>query len=979
MNRVIKQAIGQMTWINPPLPEAGYSKVIPGNLFGLPLKNGMQQNHKSSFFIAILLAIFLLPVFLSGCGAAEQTDAEYVQKAKESLDAGQLNKAAIELKNALLQNPDNMEARLLLGTIHTRLGDGASAEKELLRAQELGVSSEGIVVPLAKSLIMQGKYSQVIAEINPHGNLPAYDKAQVFSLRGNAYIGDHKLAKAADAYRSAFELEPDLTLAQLGQARLAAIQGETEESRNWIEKALTSDPESAEAWSLLGKLELKAGNAAAAETALSKAIELRPFLGSNNIDIAKRAQARTQLEKYPEADADIRTLKEGGFKEHPAVNYVAGLNYFHQEKYPEAAAAFQASHDMNPSYLPAEYYLAVTHYLMGNQEQANDVANRVLNKAPRSLSTHRLLGAIQISRSDFDAATTVLQKALDRSPDSEVILNMLANASLLKGDTAQGVKYHEQIVSLDPESSLAKNRLLMARLMHGQSLDTGIKDDNLRQPLAAGDDYSRDFLHALEAFREGNLVLALERAQKLHEQYPDRVDPLNLISACYLASAMWTNARPELEKVLVLEPGNPSALINLAKLEIETDNLERARDLLRDLLEVRPRDERAALLLADVEIRLGNQQTAIQVLEQAVIRNPDATSQLLVLADQYLRAGEVSKVLDVTNDLSDEQLRQQPGLLGVRGKAQVRQGDQAAALSSFQHWAQLAPDSALAHFHYGNSLAKSGKKDRARKELERAVQLDPGYLPARVGEVKMLVHDGELEQAKKALEKLKSDFGNRPEVEGIEGWYALGTGDYVTAADSFSTILKTKPGRESTVLLSRALWGQGKQDEAIAVLQNWLKGHPRDIAVLLELADTYLAQDNNKAASTRYAEVLELSPNNVQALNNLAWLGRDKDLKQAIKYAEKAFELAPNDPLVLDTYGMLLIQDGNIAKGHKMIQRAAERSPDDLTIQLHLGRALIKQQKFAEAQTVLNALVTKAPDTEAAKEASMLLESTTQQ
>ena len=935
----------------------------------------VKQNHKPSPFIALLLVCFFIPGFLSGCGAAEQTDAEYLQRAKEYQDAGQLNATIIELKNALIKNPDNMEARLLLGTVHIELGNGASAEKELLRAHELGVSSEGIAIPLAKSLILQGKYSQVIAEINPHGNLPAYNKAQIFALRGNAYIGDHKLDEAADAYRSAFELEPELTLAQLGQARLAAMQGNAEEARSWVEKALAGAPESAEAWSLLGNIELKAGNAAEAETAFSNAIEIRQYLGSNNIDIAKRALARTQLEKYPDAEADIQTLKQGGFKEHPYVNYVTGLIYFNQKKYPEAAAAFEASHNMNPSYLPAEYYLAVTHYLMGNQEQASDVANRVLSKAPRSLVTQRLLGAIQISRSDFDAATDVLQKALDRSPDNEVILNMLANASLLKGNTAQGVKYHEKIVSLNPESTQAQNQLLLARLMHGQSLDTGITDTNLKQPLAAGDDYSREFLHALEAFKQGNLVLALERAQKLHEQYPEKVDPLNLISACYLASAMWANARPELEKVLVLEPGNPSALMNLAKLEVETDNLERARDLLRELLETHPQDEKAVLLLADVETRLGDQQAGIRVLEQAVKRNPDATSQRLVLADRYLRAGEVTKVLDLTNDLSDKQLQQQPGLLEVRGKAQVRLGNQPAALSSFRRWAQLAPDSASAHYQYGNSLAKSGKKDRARKELEQAVQLDPGYLPARIGEVKMLVHDGELEHAKKALAKLKSDFGDRPEVLGIEGWYALGTGDYVTAANSFSTALKIKPGRELTVLLFRALWRQQKQDEAIAVLQDWLTDHPRDLTVELELADAYLIQNNTKAASASYARVLELTPNNVKALNNLAWLNRDGDLQQAIRHAEKAFGLAPNDPLVLDTYGMLLIKEGEVSKGYRMLQNANELSPTDPAIQLHLGQAMIQQKQYTQAQQVLSALIKSAPESPQASEAKTLLES----
>ena len=975
MDRFVKQIMQQVSFISLPLPGTGFGRGIQNSLFNFLLKDGVKQNHKPSPFIALLLVVFFMPVFLSGCEAAEQTDAEYVQRAKDYQDKGQLNATIIELKNALIQNPDNMEARLLLGTVHIELGDGASAEKELLRAHELGVSSEGIAIPLAKSLVLQGKYSRVIAEINPHGNLPPYDKAQVFALRGNAYIGEHKPDEAAEAYRSAFELEPELTLAQLGQARLAAMQGDAEEARSWIEKALAGAPKSADAWSLLGNIELKAGNAAAAETAFSNAIEIRQYLGNNNIDIAKRALSRTQLEKYPDAEADIETLKRGGFNEHPYVNYVAGLIYFTQKKDPEAAAAFEASHNMNPSYLPAEYYMAVSHYLMGNQEQAHDEANRILNKAPRSLATQRLLGAIEINRSDFDAATDVLQKALDRSPDNEVTLNMLANAALLKGDTAQGVKYHEKIVSLNPESTQAQNRLMLARLMHGQSLDADITDDVLRQSLAGGDDYSREFILALETFKKGNLIMTLERAQKLHEQFPEKVDPLNLISACYLASAMWANARTELEKVLVLEPENPSALMNLAKVEVETDNLERARDLLKDLLKDHPQDEKAVLLLSDVETRLGDQQAGIRVLEQAVQRNPDATSMRLMLADTYLRAGDISKALDVTNDLSNKQLQQQPGLLEVRGKAQVLQGDQEAALSSFHHWAQLAPDSAPAHYQYGNSLAVSGKKDRARNELQQAVQLDPGYLPARIGEIKMLVHDGEVEHAKDALAKLKGDFGDRLEVLSIEGWYALGTGDYVTAENSFSTALKIQPDSELTVLLFRAMWGQQKQDEAMAVLQDWLTDHPLDLAVMLELARGYLSLNNNEAASASYAKVLELSPNYVPALNNLAWLRRDKDLKQAIKYAEKAHKLAPNDPSVLDTYGMLLLKKGDTAKGYRMLKNAAEIAPKNLGIQLHMGQAMIQQKKNTEAQKVLSALIKTAPESPQASEAKTLLES----
>ena len=381
MDIFIKQVIQQITLSKPLLLGVTRGKKIQKHLFNLPFKDTVKQNLKSRPFIALLLAIFLIPGFMSGCGATERTDAEYVEHAKDYQDKGQLNESIVELKNALLQNPDNSEARMLLGTIYVELGNGVSAAKELLRAQALGVSREGIAIPLAKAFILQGKHSQVIAKIIPDGNLTTYDKAQVYALRGNAFIGENKLDEAAEAYHRALELEPELTSAQLGQARLAAIHGNEEEAHNSIEKALAGNPESAEAFSLLGDLELGEGNAAAAETAFSKAIKLRPYLyGKNNIDMVKRAQARVQLGKYAEADTDIQALKKAGLNDYPFVNYVAGLSYFYQKKYAEAAIAFDASHNMNPSYRPAEYYLAVTHYLLGNFEQASNIVDAYIKQ-----------------------------------------------------------------------------------------------------------------------------------------------------------------------------------------------------------------------------------------------------------------------------------------------------------------------------------------------------------------------------------------------------------------------------------------------------------------------------------------------------------------------------------------------------------------------------------------------------------------------
>ncbi len=64
------------------------------------------------------------------------------------------------------------------------------------------------------------------------------------------------------------------------------------------------------------------------------------------------------------------------------------------------------------------------------------------------------------------------------------------------------------------------------------------------------------------------------------------------------------------------------------------------------------------------------------------------------------------------------------------------------------------------------------------------------------------------------------------------------------------------------------------------------------------------------------------------ALNNLAWVaGQLKDPK-ALEYAERADKLAPGNPAILDTYGMLLVEKGDIARGVEMLQKAIAIAPN---------------------------------------------------
>lgn len=499
--------------------------------------------------------------------------------------------------------------------------------------------------------------------------------------------------------------------------------------------------------------------------------------------------------------------------------------------------------------------------------------------------------------------------------------------------------------------------------------------ESLLRSTSEPDEYSQELLLAFEAWRNKHIEEALERAKKLHDLYPKKIDPINLMGVCYISLGQLERAKAALEKVLVLKPNDPVTTRNLAKIDIQIGNVEQAKDLLQPILKKHPGDEEAAMVLAEIEVKQGNQAAAIHVLEQAMRINPDALTARVQLASEYLQAGELEKVLELTHNLNNLQVQDYPSFLELRGKAQMLKGDITDARNTFEEWVDVAPKSAPAHFYYGDSLVRSGEAENARRQLYRALEIDPTFLPARIAEVKMLVHSGELESAKKALFILRKDFGDRIEVLNIEGWLALSNGDYATAEQRLSLVSKQRPSSDLTILLAWALWGQGKQDQAITILQDWLKSNPSDKEVLQQLADRYLILNRTKEAIATYKKIVEIQPEQVSALNNLAWLNRDKDPMLAMNYIEQAFKLAPQDPQVLDTLGMLTLDGGNLADAFNLVSKAAALSPSDIQIQFHLGYILVKQKRIDEAREVLESLVRQAPNTQQGKEAKSLLNS----
>jgi Flp pilus assembly protein TadD len=120
---------------------------------------------KPPVVLALALALATAPA-LTGCDrSARLTEQEHIQRAKDFEDKGDVRGSIIELKNAIQKNPDSPQARMLLGQVYLKAGSGAEAEKELLRAQQLGISRDSLAPQLGEALLLMGEYQRLLDEI----------------------------------------------------------------------------------------------------------------------------------------------------------------------------------------------------------------------------------------------------------------------------------------------------------------------------------------------------------------------------------------------------------------------------------------------------------------------------------------------------------------------------------------------------------------------------------------------------------------------------------------------------------------------------------------------------------------------------------------------------------------------------------------------------------------------------------------------
>lgn len=895
-----------------------------------------------------VFAVIFLLALLTGCdNFGSITDSEYVNKAQGYLDKGEIKAATIELKNALTQNPENAQARLLLGNLYLDTGNMPGAEKELHKARELGVSDESVLPLLASAYLAQGKYEDVQNLPRLQSSAAAKAQAELLTSQAIASLSQGDTDKASESIAVALGIKPDLPYALYGQAIvLNSGKEDLENARKSLNQALEYDPEYALAWAMLGDMERQAGNLEQAVQAYSKAIE------SSSIDInyrVNRAIASIELKQYDAAQQDINNLKQRA-PNHPGVNFAQGMLNYEQGKYPEAKESFDLVLRANGNHMPAVFYLGATNLKLKNEQLAESYLNRYITANPNNKSARKLLAAQELSQGDYQRVEELVRPVVDSDSDDVVALNLLSNALIAQGKAKEGSKLLQHASNLQPESAFAKVRLGAGLLMQEDQPDAVA---SLKSAIELDPESEQaDILLVSNYISKREYGRAEQAAQEFISRQPDNPVAHNLLGMVYIGKNLPEQAKAAFSKAVELAPGYPAASQNLAGLALMESKPDEARKLYQQVLETHENHLQTLLKLSALEAGQGNLDAMKALLERAMSAHPEAIQPRVVLARDYLQANNPDKALEVMSGLAEKNPND-PNIMGVMGSILIANKNYAAAKSMLTRLIEAVPASAEAHYRLAQAYAGLNDQVKTEEELARALELAPGHSMARISQTRLQLRDGKFDEAEKNLVILKEIAADDPRVTALDAALKARTGKETEAYAIIEQRYQNNPTTQSLLDLARTRWAQGKQQEAVGVMAQWVANHPDDIAVRNVLADAYITLGRREDAIVQYEKSLQVSENNPQALNNLAWTLRKTDPERALAYAERAYSINPESSGIMDTLSVVLLANGELARAERMNMRALEKNPASSSLLFHKARILEAAGKQDEAVTLL--------------------------
>jgi putative PEP-CTERM system TPR-repeat lipoprotein len=894
------------------------------------------------------LAIAFVALGLAAC--AKDDPASYVASAQTYLANGDYNAAIIQLKNALRVAPNQANVRFMMAKALLETGNPVDAETEARKA--LGLKHpEGEALPLlVRALLVQGQYKKVAATPVDPKLEPATARADVETSRAIAYLALGERQAAHKALDAALSAQPAYAPAKLTQVRLAVADNDMQKALALVDALVAAAPKEIEALILKSDVQAAMGQRDAAIHTLEGAAGVRPDSAPVRWALIVAYVNSGQIKEAREQLTEVRKLAP----ENPRTWYTEALLAYSQGELAAARTAVDRAKHLAPDYVPALFLSGLIDIKLQAWPAAEAALRTVVAKIPDDESARQALALVFVRRGKAVQALDALDPLLRRAPSDPALLRTVAEVHLAGNNPAKAAEFFARAAKVDAGNVAGRVRLAQVRMSTGDA--RALKDLEglaLAEPSASEPDLALISAH----LQRRDFDKALASALALEKKQPNRAATYNVKGVVLMARGDRAGARVAFEKGVAVDPDYVAAAFNLARLDLIEGNVADARKRYEAMLVKDPQSE--PVLLALAELLSASKAPPAEVraaIERAITANPTLVRPRMVLIS-YNGQLRDWKAAVAAAQKAQSALPDNAQIAEALGMVQFAGGETNQAVATFRRATQMQPDSPALQIRLGEALARTKDYDGALEALRAALELNPDATGVWLALVGVYVDADRVNSGIEFARSQQKRRADRAVGYALEGELLARQNKPAEAAGAYRTALARQP---STFVVSRVhsvLQLAGKTDEANAVTAQWLREHPADATVRMYLAEQSLNRKDWRAAATLLRAALDAEPDNVMLLNNLGWtLGELGDPK-AVEYAARAYALAPNSPVTNDTYGWVLVQRGDTAKGLPLLRRAVELAPDDAEKRLRLARALLKAGDNASAKRELETLV----------------------
>lgn len=896
--------------------------------------------HKRQALGALPLAL-LVSLMLAGC--QPDTREATLAKATSYQQQGQLNSAVIVLKTALEAAPNDGEMRLALARVYIDQGDPLSAEKEIRLAMAREQPLALTLPVLGRALNMQGKFQAALDETQ--GGIGAKDP-DLLCVRGDAYLALNRAQDARQLYQTVLDEHPKFALALIGLGRLAFIERDTAEAGRYAALALASSENNVEALMFNGDLLRAENKTSAALASYDKVIAINPAHRTAHVE---KAYLDIGIGDYPAATKELqqaRKIAPGSM----LVAYSQALLDFSQGKNAEAQDHIRTVLRVAPEHMPSVLLAGATALKLGSFHQAEHYLRVYLEKHADNVYARKMLAQSLIRRGNAPAALEVLAPALKAGAADPQLLALAGESYMQAANYDQAGLYFERASALDPKAANLRMSLAMSKLGKGETAQA-VSDLQLatqldRKSPAAGIALIRTELNLK------NYDKALEAANALAKDQPHNAAVLDLKGQAYAGKGDLASARSRFAEALQAQPDYFQAVANLAQLDLQQQQPAKAVERFKAFLASNPNDVEAMSALATLAVADGRPQDATAWLVKAAAVDPAAVVPGVNLISHYLQQKQNQKALDLALQLKVSH-PDNPDLVDLLGKAQLANGDMEAATDSFRKVTVALPRSAQAQMQLAAILMVNKKDAAAEEVLKAAIAMQPDFPAAQVALVEVYARKGWFDLALQTAEKMQRQHADAPVGYQLAGDILMMDKKPALASVQFERAFAMLGNSEALMKAATAQRAMDKKDLAARRLASWLALHPKDLRIELLRAENTLSDQQYPLAASQFEAILARYPKQPVALNNLAMTYHYMGDKRAVATAEAAYAAAGERPMVMDTLGWILIEQGNLARGLPILLRASELAPEARDIRFHVAQGLFKSGDRAAARKQL--------------------------